>query len=207
MQDGNETKTALLEAARQLIRECGYTGASVRKLTAAAGANLGAVNYHFGSREKLLNQALFESFLEWTDDIVQVDTQLIGTDSHAGPLEHLATGARPMIEAFPDRVPQFVVFLEALLQAQRSPELKSQIAAHYSEQRRRLGEMVSAGAPNPQRTARRLEVISSFLIAGADGLLLQSLIDPDGIPTGEELAAFYEGLAAATRASAPARTG
>ncbi len=206
MGNNDDTKTALLEAAKDLIRELGYTNVSVRKLNAAAGTSHGAVNYHFGSREKLLNQALFESFLEWTDSIARVDAQLIGIDSDAGPLEHLAIGARPMIDAFPDRAPQFIVFLEALLQAQRSPQLKRQIAAHYAEQRRRVGEMVNAGTPDPERTARRLEVISSFLLAGADGLLLQSLIDPEGIPTGDELAAFYEGLAAATRAGGSAST-
>jgi len=51
---GRATRTALLDAAEQLFAERGYAGASLRAITEAAAANLGAVNYHFGSKEGLL---------------------------------------------------------------------------------------------------------------------------------------------------------
>jgi AcrR family transcriptional regulator len=203
MADGNATKAALLEAAKQLIREQGYAGTSVRDLAAASGTNLAAVNYHFGSREKLLNQAMLESFLEWTDSIGEADAQMTHAAPAAGPIEHLAAGARPLIEAFPERLPLFVVFLEALLQAQRVPELREQLAAHYAEQRRRAGEMVSAAMGPQAPPARRLEVSTSFMIAVTDGLMVQALLDPEAVPTGDELAAFYEGLAAWARTGKP----
>ena len=58
---GNANKAALIEAAKQLIGERGYAGTSVRDLVAASGTNLAAVNYHFGSRDQLLTQAVLES--------------------------------------------------------------------------------------------------------------------------------------------------
>lgn len=48
------TRAALLDAAEKLFAERGYAGASLRAITDAAGANLGAVNYHFSSKEELL---------------------------------------------------------------------------------------------------------------------------------------------------------
>lgn len=50
-----ETKTAqaLVVAARELFAQRGYKGASIRAITQRAGANLGAVTYHFGSKEAL----------------------------------------------------------------------------------------------------------------------------------------------------------
>jgi hypothetical protein len=39
------------------------------------------------------------------------------------------------------------------------------------------------------------------MIAIVDGLQVQALLDPSAIPTGDELAALYEGLAAAARAA------
>ncbi len=48
------TRTALLDAAETLFAERGYAAASLRAITDAAKANLGAVNYHFGSKEELL---------------------------------------------------------------------------------------------------------------------------------------------------------
>jgi len=47
------TATALLRAATELFAEKGFDGASIRAITARAGANLGAVTYHFGSKERL----------------------------------------------------------------------------------------------------------------------------------------------------------
>jgi AcrR family transcriptional regulator len=194
-----DTKTALLQAAKRLVAERGYAGTSVRELAAVSGANIAAVNYHFGSREKLLDQAILESFVEWTDDVVRANAQAVGADPEVTPLERMAAGARPLVDAFPRQRPMFVLFLEALLRAQRSPELRSQLAAHYAEQRRRVGEMVTEGTPGAGPTHRGLEVVASYLLATADGLLLQSLLDPEGIPSGDELAAFYEGLAASAR--------
>ncbi|HEY7951721.1 MAG TPA: TetR/AcrR family transcriptional regulator [Solirubrobacteraceae bacterium] len=205
MADGNATKTALLDAAKQLILEQGYAGTSVRDIAAASGTNLSAVNYHFGSREKLLNQALLESFLEWTEEVGAVSSELASADPNAGPLEHMAAQARPMVEDFPRRVPLFLTFLEALSQTQRSPELRGRLAAHYDEQRRRIVETMLAGRPEGEQPPRRLlEVFASFLLAIVDGLMVQYLLDPQAIPTGDELAGLYETLAALTRASGPA---
>ena len=50
------TKDRILGAAEVLFAQRGFDGASLRQLTAAAGVNLAAVNYHFGSKEKLVEQ-------------------------------------------------------------------------------------------------------------------------------------------------------
>jgi AcrR family transcriptional regulator len=198
----DDTKQALLEAAKRLVLERGYAGASVREITAASGTNLGAVNYHFGSREKLLNEAILEFFLEWGERVRETDV-----DPAAGALEQLAARARPMADGIAEAEPQFIVFLEALLQARRSPELHDQMAGHYARQRRRAAESIRASDSGPHLPARMVEVIASYMLAVADGLQLQSLLDPEAVPTGEELAALYEGLAAAARAGGSPSSG
>jgi AcrR family transcriptional regulator len=50
------TKERILGAAEVLFAQRGFDGASLRQLTAAAGVNLAAVNYHFGSKDKLVEQ-------------------------------------------------------------------------------------------------------------------------------------------------------
>ncbi len=52
-----DPKERLLNAAERLFAEQGF-GASLRAITSAAGANIAAVNYHFGSKEKLV-EAVF----------------------------------------------------------------------------------------------------------------------------------------------------
>lgn len=48
----------MVEAGRELFGRHGYDGTSVRSLTRRAGANLGAVTYHFGSKEALYRAVL-----------------------------------------------------------------------------------------------------------------------------------------------------
>jgi AcrR family transcriptional regulator len=61
--EGADTRRRLLQAARRLLAQNGYEGTSVRALTEAAGVNLGAVTYHFDSKEKLYH-AVLEELLE-----------------------------------------------------------------------------------------------------------------------------------------------
>lgn len=58
-----DTKEAILAAAERLIAERGFAGTSLRNVTAAAGVNLAAVHYHFGTKEALL-QAVFARRIE-----------------------------------------------------------------------------------------------------------------------------------------------
>ena len=50
------TKQRILGAAEALFARHGFAGASLRQVTAAANVNLAAVNYHFGSKENLINE-------------------------------------------------------------------------------------------------------------------------------------------------------
>jgi AcrR family transcriptional regulator len=52
--DKVDTKDRLLEAAELLFAEKGPDATSVRDIAAAADANLGAMNYHFGTKDELL---------------------------------------------------------------------------------------------------------------------------------------------------------
>lgn len=55
---GLDTKERILDAAERLFAERNYAGVSLRTITAEADVNLAAVNYHFGSKDALL-QAVF----------------------------------------------------------------------------------------------------------------------------------------------------
>jgi AcrR family transcriptional regulator len=59
----HETRTRILDAAEELFMQHGFEGTSMRLLTASAGVNLAAVNYHFGSKDALI-EALFRRRLD-----------------------------------------------------------------------------------------------------------------------------------------------
>jgi AcrR family transcriptional regulator len=54
----NATKERVLDTAEALFMEHGFEATSLRVITAAAGVNLAAVNYHFGSKEELFEAVL-----------------------------------------------------------------------------------------------------------------------------------------------------
>lgn len=58
-----DTREALLDAAEKLFSEHGIQASSLRAITHQAGANLAAVNYHFGSKEGLV-RAVFSRRLK-----------------------------------------------------------------------------------------------------------------------------------------------
>ena len=59
----HETRTRILDAAEELFMQHGFEGTSMRQLTARAGVNLAAVNYHFGSKDALI-EAVFKRRLD-----------------------------------------------------------------------------------------------------------------------------------------------
>jgi AcrR family transcriptional regulator len=50
-----DTQEKILDTAERLIGEQGYAATSLRQIINAAGVNLAAVHYHFGSKEELLD--------------------------------------------------------------------------------------------------------------------------------------------------------
>ncbi len=53
-----DTPERILDAAERLFAERGVDGSSLRAVTRAAGVNLAAIHYHFGSKEALLGAVM-----------------------------------------------------------------------------------------------------------------------------------------------------
>lgn len=97
--DGNATRENIIEIAGALFAKQGYLATSSKEITERAGTNIAAVNYHFGSREKLYVAVLAE-----------VDRRLIGldvlADLQASPLtavEKLSRVIETIIDGMSDR--------------------------------------------------------------------------------------------------------
>src|SRR5689334_5621331 len=80
-----DTPLALINAGRALFARHGYDGTSVRALTLAARANLGAVTYHFGSKRELYEQIVMTVMNPLADAVLdavaRADTPLDAADA------------------------------------------------------------------------------------------------------------------------------
>src|ERR1700678_1297967 len=56
-----DTKTKILDAAEKLFGEKGFDGTSLRDITTEADVNLAAVNYHFQSKESLIEAVIMRT--------------------------------------------------------------------------------------------------------------------------------------------------
>src|SRR4051794_2571220 len=93
---GQRTRAQLMEVALHQIAECGEGGVTLRALTDAAGANVAAVSYHFGSLKALCDAAI-ERALERYLDAQEKALSTLDSDS---TLEELAAAfAQPMVRA------------------------------------------------------------------------------------------------------------
>jgi AcrR family transcriptional regulator len=180
---GDNHRTRLLEAAQMLLRERDYGNITARDLVSASHTNLGSIGYHFGSKEALLNEAIGLAFEDWADAIGRA----ISVDAHAGLPALMATSLRAVLDEHESMRPYYQAFIEALARSARSPQLRAQLAAHYRRQRDRVAGWITDSLEGAleQDQARHL---ASLLLATADGMLIQSFVVPDDVPTSRQLA-------------------
>ncbi len=88
----DETRRQLLEAAGEVFAEAGFRNATVREICRRAGANVAAVNYHFGDKETLYAEVLRHS----QQKAFEKYPPLMGVAADAPPEEKL----RAFIQSF-----------------------------------------------------------------------------------------------------------
>src|SRR3954470_21868106 len=122
----------LMAGAKQCLEERGYARTTSRDIAAAANAPLGTINYHYGSKEGLLNAALLETLHEWGEKIF---TRSAGAARDAGVGRRLDAMWGGVVESGATDRPLLVASAEALAQAERFPEIRQQIAAAFERSR------------------------------------------------------------------------
>ena len=96
------TKDRILGAAEELFAQHGFAGTSLRQVTSLAAVNIAAVNYHFGSKENLVN----EVFRRRMDDMSRERLAALqrAVEAHPGELEPiLAAFVEPALAMAQDR--------------------------------------------------------------------------------------------------------
>ncbi|WP_190083895.1 TetR/AcrR family transcriptional regulator [Streptomyces longisporoflavus] len=188
----------LMTGAKRCLQERGYARTTSRDIAAAANnAPVGTINYHYGSKEALLNAALLETLMEWGTAVMGTPVGAEGDAPEQSeqseqsarpdgpePLERM--WARIIGSSATDR-PMLVASTEAFTQAERAPEIREQIAAAYERARPEMAARLHGiDADDDPETARAVGSVHMALVAG---LTQQWLIDPDYAPSASDVAA------------------
>ncbi len=192
----------LMAGAKRCLEERGYARTTSRDLAAAADAPLGAINYHYGSKEALLNAALLEAVHEWGERAMPAAAAGAGEAAGRGggghPTEILWSR---IIASMKDERPLLVATVEAFAQAERSPEIRQQIADAMDRARPRLAaQLHGEEVADDEETARAVGSVHMALVAG---LTQQMLVDPERTPGSRELAIGLRAIARSLEEQSP----
>jgi AcrR family transcriptional regulator len=142
------TKERLLTAAEDLFAQFGFAGTSLRQVTTRADVNIAAVNYHFGSKENLVN----EVFRRRLDELSQKRLAALAAAREANPdnLEAiLAAFIEPALALTLDRHggSAFVRVL-ARAYAEKNERLRKFLSDNYGHVLREFAKAIVELVPN-----------------------------------------------------------
>ena len=161
----SSTKQRILDSAETLFAKHGFAGASLRQVTAAAQVNLAAVNYHFGSKENLINEVFRRRLDMLNADRVAALSTAIARPSHA--LEDiLGAFIRPALTLSADSAggAGFVRVL-ARAYAEHNDQLRRFLHDNYSPTLKRFAAEFARHLPHlgKQELYWRLDIVSGAL--------------------------------------------
>ncbi|MEV7726690.1 helix-turn-helix domain-containing protein [Streptomyces sp. NPDC087917] len=171
----------LLAGARRCLEEKGYARTTVRDIASAAGVSMAAIGYHYGSREALLNQALFVAMEEWAAG----SGRLAGAGDTAE--ERYADTWDRKIRDFADMRWLWIANVEAFVHAQSSPDLLAALARGQRASRRMVAAQL-AGVSEEAVAEEDVRGLGSVHLALLSGVMVQALTDPEQAPDGRALA-------------------
>ena len=94
--DQKDTKQRILNAAEELFAHRGFQGTSLRALTKKAAVNLAAVNYHFGTKEALIEEVITRRLIPL--NVLRQDK--INAELDAAQKENRSPEAKTLLRAF-----------------------------------------------------------------------------------------------------------
>ena len=181
-------RTALLEGAVECIQEKGYARTTSRDIVAAAGSHLPSINYYFGSKQALMDEALVESARRW----FVVLTEAAASTSSRDPSKWLRAAGAALLRAAEENRPLLAAFLEARAQAERSEKLRQRIAKETQGFRSAVARLAEPLLPAEAVSDPSVPAaFATLLLALAEGFMSLGLLDHDGAPSWEEVLRAY----------------
>jgi AcrR family transcriptional regulator len=196
------TRAALVEAARSVFARRGFQAATVEEIAAEAGFSTGAVYSNFGGKDDLVLAVVDETIAAELREYAELFARGRDVDERA------RGGADRWMELLHEEPDYFPLFMELWAAARRDPELRERLASRMGAMRDLNARLIEAGAADlslevPEGFADQMGVLINAL---GNGLAIEKLIDPDGVPDelfGWTLALLFRALVRDAREGVP----
>jgi AcrR family transcriptional regulator len=180
-----ETRERVLEVAERLFAERGLDAVSVRDIIAEAEANLGAINYHFGTKDGLI-EAIFERRLvpSTQERLRALEAVEMAAGDQPPKLEAVLEAIfRPVVEEAMDPKRGGITFgkLMARCFVDPNPVMERVMRSHFTPVVKRFDAALSRAMPNlsPEDVFWRMHLLMGGL---HQSLLLLDRKPPPGLP-------------------------
>jgi AcrR family transcriptional regulator len=172
----------LLVGAKRCLIEKGYARTTARDIAAASGVSLAAIGYHFGSKDALMNQAIYELIGEWGDEVARALTAEGALD--ADPVRRFESIMERTIESFngPGRG-LWTAQLELMGAMEHNEELHAFLAGVQRDGATALAELFLGIDPDQDPDAA--QKAGSVLHAMFIGVMVKWFMDPSQLSAHE----------------------
>lgn len=169
MRTNPQRRTALLDAAIDVLADRGARGLTFRAVDDVAAVPTGTASNYFTSRDDLLTQASERLFLRLTPNPEEVAQRF----AHAHTRELYVTLMRDIVRRATEDTRGHLALLELRLEATRRPRIRATIGAHYRANLDTIvGTHVDEGFPGDATTA-------TLVYLAMSGLLVEALTLPE----------------------------
>ena len=195
-----DTRERLVTAARRIFGRRGYHAASVDEVAREAGFTTGAIYSNFHGKEGL--------FLAVYEEMVGERRREVAAAADLG--EPSGEAAREVADQWMRRVSSdpesFMVLIEFWAWGVRDEELRPEFAARFGAMRIVIGRLLErVMADRGVTLPLPAEQLGTALKGLANGLALEKLADPEGVPDellGQTIELLLDGIAARAAAAA-----
>jgi AcrR family transcriptional regulator len=171
-QRSEETRSHILEAAVKQFSVHGYNKASVDSICEQAGISKGAFYHHFKTKQDVF-LALLDGWLQTFDQAIEASK-----DRPVPETFQMMTEYFPYIfESASDNLPMFLEFLQ---QANRDETIWQASIAPYRRYHKHFASLIKKGVAEGSFVEVNPDLAARLIVSAAMGLLLQSLLDPEG---------------------------
>lgn len=188
-----ERRAHLIEAAIGLAEKKGVAGVTTRDVAQAAGVSLGVVHYCFENKDALMTELVKALSMELRDSVDANETVWQDVGSGKDALQKLVRAALELmwqgVEATPERqLLTYETTTYALRESEQTPAKLAIAREQYAFNDSTLADIIEhAREATSTQWTLPVGIISRFILAAIDGIVLRWLVDNDSAAVREQL--------------------